>query len=234
MNFRKIVVAALGALFVATIVFAANKNTTWMGNYYQNATNGSVVDSAGKALVAFGDQESDYILKYRGVINDSLGKSLPQDSTRTPLATFKVSRGYVIVSANMVTPATGVTAMRIAVSVTGTYSSTYSADSSYTFDVTNQYTDFATKVDTVSVFEMDSGSPKVNALASTEFVVNLQKDASVAGAVGARPTAMAVPLIDHTGMWIHAPYLNIKVRILNTSGTTARVPVRVDYIGYIK
>lgn len=238
---NRLVAALVTVGLVAVVSVAmAGYNATRMGTpplgggYWQNASTGLRVDSLGKAMVVLGEKEADYFIKHRGIIQDSLAAG-SSDSTRAPIAVFKASRGFLVISANMVSPNL-FTTVRLAVSITGTYSSTYNADSSYTFDVGKEFTDFSTVMDTLQAHEMSSlGSPKATAIASTEYIVVLQRDPAFASTTSNRPTAISVPLVDRAGMWITAPYLNVKVRVINQTGAAAarRVPIRVDYFGYV-
>lgn len=243
----------LTALLVAVGLFAligvalADYNATRMGTpptgrgYWQNASTGLRVDSLGKTMVVLGEKEADYFIKHRGIIQDSLAAG-SSDSTRAPIAVFKASRGFLIVSVNMLSPNL-FTTVRLAISVTGTYSSTYSADSSFTFDVSKDLAlavdptaAYTTVTDTLQAHEMSTlGSPKAGSASSTEYIVVIQRDPAFANTTSNRPTAISVPLVDRAGMWIAAPYLNVKVRVLNQTGKPAasRVPVRIDYFGYV-
>lgn len=229
----RLAVIALGLLTMVAVTLA-DYNTLNKTTYYQNATNGSRVDSQGRAMISSGDSESDFFIKHRGIINDSIlvGSSL---ATVSPIPVFKASRGFLVVSANLRNP-TSYATVRLAVSVTGTYKSTGGVDSSYTFDVGKEFVDFSTVTDTLQLHEMNSLSvPKAKDPASTEYVAVIQRDTLVSGFAYQRPTAISIPLVDRSGIWLAAPYLNVRVRVLNYTGAglSGKVPVRVDYFGYI-
>jgi hypothetical protein len=233
---KKVFTVAALLCLIAAAAFAAG-NATLFGNYYQNATNGAVVDTLGKAIVVFGDKESDFIIKYRGcVAPDSIAPG-SSDSTRTALTTYKAVRSYLVISANMTSPSLFST-VRLAVRVTGSWTSSISSDSTFNFPLAKNVVDFTVgTVDSLNLVSMNlGGAPTLLNPTSTEYVVQLSRDAQTAGMNFPRPASIAIPLIDRNGMWIRAPYLNVLIRPMQTVGATGalnkRVPIRVDYFGY--
>lgn len=227
---KKIVAVVIALALVVGTVFAAG-NATLMGNYYQNATNGSVVDSAGNAKVVDAERDRDKLVAYT-LISDTTTFACA-DSTSAPFYTGNVGRGFLFIRVD-----TTFTLARLAVRVQAVTSATdLTWGTVYNFRVNDDLTTSATAVgDTLGRVDMADDFPKTNVIAaSTEYIVNLRSDARAGSSKFGRYRGIVVPLQDKRGYWLWAPYMHVQIRLMNAVDgagvNTATLPVTVLYRG---
>lgn len=227
---KKIAAVVIALMVVVGTVLAAG-NATLMGNYYQNATNGAVVDSAGNAKVVDAERDRDKLVAYT-LISDTTSWG-GADSTSAPFYTGNVGRGFLFIRVD-----TTFTFARLAVRVQAVTSATdLTWGTVYNFRVNDDLTTNATAVgDTLGRVDMADDFPKTNFIAaSTEYIVNLRSDARTGSAKFGRYRGIVVPLQDKRGYWLWAPYMHVQIRLMNAVDgagvNAATLPVTVLYRG---
>lgn len=230
MIWKKVASWVLCALLVVSTAMAAG-NATLMGNYYQNATNGAVVDSAGNAKVVDADRDRDKLVAYT-LISDTTSWGCA-DSTSAPFYTGNVGRGFLFIRVD-----TTFTVARFAVRVQAVTSKTdLTWGTVFNFRVNDDLTSSATaSSDTLGRIDMADDYPKMDLIASsTEYIVNLRSDVRATNAKFGRYRGIVVPLQDKRGYWLWAPYMHVQIRLMNainSAGANAStLPVTVLYRG---
>lgn len=225
MMLRKVLVWVMGALIVSAVAFAAG-NATLMGNYYQNATNGSKVDVNGNAYVVESYPAMDANMTYQAIIQNTALAAGSADSSAI-LDTHRMRLGMLLFK---ITPGTGNPGItRLAVQVRCHLNGL--SDSSSTFAV---YLNGGKDTPAIGVGAVDTSNAghqvtgSATAPWSGEFVVTANNNRNspvnnVAATVFSYPNGIAVPLNNLFGREVWSPYTSVRVRVI--SGNTSAVTV---------